>query len=103
MTQLKKMKVKDFFFNFQMEGDNQRMILYLREIEEVAEEILSDKQEIVDLDRKRHGNREALSALTKEANAHWKGEDCKTWITLSNCFIQLPNKTAKDLLRKGMY
>ena len=46
--------------------------LQLREIEEAAggqafgraEEVLSDKQEIVDLDRKRCQNREAIRALS---------------------------------------
>ena len=33
---------------------------HLREIEEAAEEVLSDKQEIVDLDRKQCQNREAI-------------------------------------------
>ena len=69
-------------------------------VEELAEDILSDKQEIVDLDRKRHANREALSALDKQAKSGWKGEQTKTWISMNNCFIQLPNKTATELVKK---
>ena len=41
--------------------DDQRLLEHLCEIEEAAEEVLSDKQEIVDLDRKRcQQNREAV-------------------------------------------
>ena len=46
-------------------GDNLdgHVLEHLREIEEAAEEVLSEKQEIVDLDRKRNQNREAIRAL----------------------------------------
>ena len=82
-------------------GSNAKMLIYLREVEEMAEDVLSDKQEIVDLDRKRHANREALSALNKQALGSWKGEQTKTWVSLNNCFIQLPNATATKMLKKG--
>ena len=42
-------------------GDNLidgHVLEHLREIEEAAEEVLSEKQEIVDLDRKRNQNRQ---------------------------------------------
>ena len=82
-------------------GSNAKMLIYLREVEEMAEDVLSDKQEIVDLDRKRHANREALSALNKQALGSWKGDQTKTWVSLNNCFIQLPNATATKMLKKG--
>jgi hypothetical protein len=40
----------------------------LRNVEEVAESILSDKQEIIDLDKKRNQNREALRLMNKINN-----------------------------------
>ena len=43
-------------------------MVHLREIEEAAEEVLSDKQEIVDLDRKRCQNREAIRAMDQNLN-----------------------------------
>ena len=82
------------------QGGNEKLMIYLREVEELAEDILSDKQEIVDLDRKRHANREALSALDKQAKTGWKGDQTKTWVSMNNCFIQLPNKTATGLIKK---
>ena len=41
---------------------------HLREIEEAAEEVLSDKQEIVDLDRKQCQNREAIRRALSHLN-----------------------------------
>ena len=42
-------------------SSEEQLMVHLREIEEAAEEVLSDKQEIVDLDRKRcQQNREAV-------------------------------------------
>ncbi|XP_064160170.1 p53 and DNA damage-regulated protein 1 isoform X2 [Anguilla rostrata] len=46
-----------------MEEESQSILKYLTEVEVAAEDVLSDKQQIVDLDVKRHRNREALSAL----------------------------------------
>ncbi|XP_010863577.2 p53 and DNA damage-regulated protein 1 isoform X1 [Esox lucius] len=44
----------------------QRILEYLTEVEEAAEDILANKQQIVDLDKKRNMNREALNALKNE-------------------------------------
>ena len=37
-----------------------RLLTQLKEIEEAAEEVLADKQEIVDLDRRRNANRVSI-------------------------------------------
>ena len=47
-------------------ASNEKTLLYLKEVEEAADLVLSTKQEIVDLDRKRNSNREALSAFGKQ-------------------------------------
>ncbi|XP_049725758.1 p53 and DNA damage-regulated protein 1 isoform X3 [Elephas maximus indicus] len=44
----------------------ERVLRYLVEVEELAEEVLSTKRQIVDLDTKRNQNREALRALQKD-------------------------------------
>ncbi|XP_029006549.1 p53 and DNA damage-regulated protein 1 isoform X2 [Betta splendens] len=49
-----------------MESGSQRVLMYLTEIEEAAEDVLTAKQQIVDLDSKRNRNREALNALKTE-------------------------------------
>ena len=61
-------------------NDSGRLLKHLREIEEAGEEVLSDKQEIVDLDRIRCQNREAivraLSHLNENATLHF----CAKWM-----------------------
>jgi len=47
-------------------ASNEKTLLYLKEVEEAADLVLTTKQEIVDLDRKRNSNREALSAFEKQ-------------------------------------
>ncbi|KAB1262827.1 p53 and DNA damage-regulated protein 1 [Camelus dromedarius] len=44
----------------------ERVLQYLVEVEELAEEVLADKRQIVDLDTKRNRNREGLRALQKD-------------------------------------
>lgn len=74
---------------------NERLLVHIREIEEAAEEVLSDKQEIVDLDRKRCQNREALRAMSSHLNEEHQ------WLAMGNCFFKLPRDKAKNLLEKG--
>ena len=84
-----------------MEPSNARVLNHLRELEESAEHVLADKQEIIDLDRRRNSNREALSALDKASKYHWKGDESRTWLTMNNCFIQMKTGVAKELVRQG--
>ena len=79
--------------------DDQRLLEHLCEIEEAAEEVLSNKQEIVDLDRKRWQNREALRALSHLNTSEQTEKKC--WLAMGNCFFQLPQDKAKNLLQKG--
>ena len=53
------------------------VLALLVDIEKTAEDILTKKQEIVDLDRKRNSNREAIRALEASAKVHYKKDDCK--------------------------
>jgi len=71
----------------------------LAEIELAAEEVLSSKQEIIDLDRKRNSNREAIRALENEAKSHYKGSGSKSWLAMGNSFFRLPNRSAVDMLK----
>ena len=58
-------------------------------------------QEIVDLDRKRHRNREAIRAIDSACKSHWAGDESKTWLAMGNSFFRLPAKKATELLKKG--
>ena len=82
------------------EVGNDKLLVYLKEVELAAEEVLSDKREIVDLDRKRNLNREALRALDKSCRSHWKGEESKAWLAMGNSFLKLPARGAKSLLER---
>ena len=79
---------------------NSDILPIVTDIERCAEEILSAKQEIVDLDRRRNSNREAIRALEKEAKTHYKGSDSKCWLVMGNSFFKLPNRNAVNLLKK---
>ena len=82
-------------------------MVHLREIEEAAEEVLSDKQEIVDLDRKRCQNREAIRAMSHlnhagaTTTAATSSSSSSQWLAMGNCFFKLPQDKAKTLLQKG--
>ena len=84
-----------------MDKNDQRVLVHLRDLEEAAENVLAEKQEIIDLDRKRNSNREALSALDKASKSHWKADESRTWLTMNNCFIQMKTGKAKELVRQG--
>ncbi|KPI93315.1 PREDICTED: p53 and DNA damage-regulated protein 1 [Papilio xuthus] len=72
--------------------DNQDNTLkYLISVEKLAQEILSDKQEIILLDKRRNENREALRNLTKSSES-------KCWLTVGSVVIKHDIATAKSLL-----
>lgn len=60
-------------------------------VEELADEILRDKSEIVALDRRRNENREGLRALKKVAEK-------KVWITVGPFLVRMPCEKAKTIL-----
>lgn len=62
--------------------------------EKVADKILVSKQELVDWDKKRQGNREALRELRKS-------EDKKCWITVGSMLVQMERLKAIEVLVKG--
>ncbi|CAL4061095.1 unnamed protein product [Meganyctiphanes norvegica] len=69
---------------------------YLEETEHAAEEIITDKQEVISLDRRRNTNREAVRAL--------KVEDpklgSKSWICIGNMFLRMPKNTVIENIEK---
>lgn len=71
-----------------------KIVTCLTNLEEAAEDILTDRQTIIDLDRTRNGNREALR--------HLKGtSDKKSWIVMGNTFFKLETESVEDILKKG--
>ncbi|RUS90091.1 hypothetical protein EGW08_002133 [Elysia chlorotica] len=71
-----------------------RVLSHLAEIEVVAEEILSTRREIIDMDRQRNKTREAIRALQNQ-----KKED-KVWLCNGNMFLKVENAKAVKMLSK---
>ncbi|XP_028392522.1 p53 and DNA damage-regulated protein 1-like [Dendronephthya gigantea] len=69
----------------------------LSEIEEIAEEILADKEQIKNLDQRRNTNREALTALRKCKD---EPSSKKSWMCLGGMFIKYPTDSISDMLLK---
>ncbi|XP_048029391.1 p53 and DNA damage-regulated protein 1 [Megalobrama amblycephala] len=77
-----------------MDESAQRILEHLTEVEVAAEDILSDKQQIVDLDLRRNRNREALGAL-RHHSSHDNVKVC-----FGNMFIKFPQERTRSMILK---
>ncbi|XP_060765821.1 p53 and DNA damage-regulated protein 1 [Neoarius graeffei] len=75
--------------------DPERVMEYLIDVEVAAEDVLADKQQIVDLDGRRNRNREALNALRNSAPHSDKVRVC-----FGNMFIKFPKENTKSMIQK---
>lgn len=75
-------------------AEDARVFEIIYKNEKVADKILSNKQDLVNWDKKRQGNREALRELRKI-------EDKKCWITVGSMLVQMDRLKAIDVLTKG--
>ncbi|XP_060239045.1 p53 and DNA damage-regulated protein 1 isoform X1 [Meriones unguiculatus] len=83
----------------------ERVLQYLVEVEELAEAVLTDKQQIVDLDTKRNRNREGLRALQKDLSSSdvYRGDILSLLSSLPGCHMcteashQLPTSLSSPL------
>ena len=64
----------------------------ITEIEELAEEILTDRAQIIDFDKKRNGNREAL----RETRMNPRD---KQWICIGNLFLKISQTHVTEMLK----
>ncbi|XP_054472408.1 p53 and DNA damage-regulated protein 1 [Anoplopoma fimbria] len=78
-----------------MDAVPERVLEYLTEVEEAAEDVLTTKQQIVDLDTKRNRNREALNALKNEMSDSEKVKVC-----IGNMFIKFPKLKTREMIQK---
>ncbi|XP_041252134.1 p53 and DNA damage-regulated protein 1 [Pyrgilauda ruficollis] len=78
-----------------MARDPAFVLRYLAEVEELAEDVLAARQQIVDLDVKRNRNREALRALQKDPEP-----DEKAMVCFGGMFIELPKLKTREMLRQ---
>ncbi|XP_037301872.1 p53 and DNA damage-regulated protein 1 [Manduca sexta] len=73
-----------------MNTDQEKVLKYLISVEKLAEEILSDRREIVMLDARRNHNREALRDISKSQQ--------KCWVTVGSVLIKHNLEATKNLL-----
>ncbi|CAK1548570.1 unnamed protein product [Leptosia nina] len=71
--------------------DQAKILKFLVSAEKLADEILSDKREIVLLDKRRNQNREALRDLTK-------AQQKKCWVTVGSVLVKHNFESTKALL-----
>ncbi|KAI8148432.1 hypothetical protein BJV82DRAFT_592140 [Fennellomyces sp. T-0311] len=64
--------------------------------ERLADEILINKQAVIDYDRRRNANREGLGQLTRGKHKNEK----KSWMMIGDMFVRMPAKDAKDYIEK---
>ncbi|KAL7843342.1 hypothetical protein AOLI_G00248540 [Acnodon oligacanthus] len=75
--------------------DSSKVMEYLMEVEVAAEDVLADKQQIIDLDARRNRNREAMNALRNSASQNDKVRVC-----FGSMFIKFPKENAKSMIQK---
>ncbi|CAN7993617.1 unnamed protein product [Ixodes pacificus] len=69
---------------------------FLAEIEATAETILADKEQLVELDRRRQKNREAIRCLQNPMD-----DSRRPWVCIGNMFMKIPKARTKELLVQG--
>lgn len=66
----------------------------MRKTERLGEEILIERQQVIDYDRRRNTNREALGELTRRSMK----DSSKVWINFGNLFIRMNKPVAVKLV-----
>lgn len=74
--------------------EQKKLLDHLHAVEAKAGEILTDRQEVVALDKRRNDDRVGMRALQKE-NVD------KCWMTIGPIIIKMPVDKAEDLLVQG--
>lgn len=77
-----------------MNEANRQIIELLRNTERVADQVLQNKTEIIELDKRRQSTREAIRNLSKN-------DDRKVWITIGPILVKMEKPKATELLKKG--
>ena len=65
----------------------------LAEREALGEDVLTDKRTLVDYDRRRQGNREAITKLRKGSE-----DSGRVWMRLGDIFVKLPKETVSAVI-----
>jgi len=79
-----------------MADEQHKLLEHLEKVENKAGEILTDREEIVALDKRRNDDRVGMRALQKQTHE-------KTWITVGPLLLKMSSKAAEELLVKGNF
>ncbi|XP_075680386.1 pdrg1 prefoldin-like subunit [Dermatophagoides pteronyssinus] len=79
--------------------DIHNVLTTLQKSESIGESILNDRTEIINLDRIRQKNREALTAIKNHYN-HGDDDGQNIYICMGNMFIKHPIKRARSLIQR---
>lgn len=77
-----------------MNQASSKVLEILKESERIADQVLQNKQEILELDKRRQVTREATRDLGKN-------DEKKVWITIGPILVKMEKGKALDLLKKG--
>lgn len=77
-----------------MNQASRKVLEILKDSERLADQVLQNKQEIVELDKRRQSTREAIRDLNKNS-------DKNIWITIGPILVKMEKQKANDLLKKG--
>lgn len=77
-----------------LDVETQKSFDYLREVEEVAQEVLTDKQTKLEIANAQNKYREAFRGLQEVS-------DRQSWIVLGSVYVQLPTEECKNILKEG--
>ena len=81
-------------------SDPTEMIERLTQAELLGEEVLAERQQMVELDRRRNQNREALAALRRMDRQNDGGlrTSQKHWVCMGDVFLRKPQAATKSML-----
>mmetsp|Transcript_20995 Transcript_20995/g.64185 ORF Transcript_20995/g.64185 Transcript_20995/m.64185 type:complete len:181 (-) Transcript_20995:623-1165(-) len=76
-------------------------LVALTRVERIAEDVLAERQQMIELDRRRNHNREALAALRRiERQGKSVAVATKHWICLGDVFMKRPHVSTKEMLEE---
>lgn len=79
-----------------LDSDTQKSFTYLKEVEEVAQEILTDKETKLELANAQNKCREAYRALQSV-------EERQAWLKIGTVYVRLPKEECREILKKGLF
>lgn len=78
-----------------LDAKTQKSFTYLKEVEEVAQEILTDKQTKLELANAQNKYREAYRALQNV-------EERQAWLKVGMIYVELPKEDCREILKDGL-